>query len=92
MLAVQRATVPPPETDIIEDVGFQPDVIGLIDRIDIYLRPKEKCPFNRGNWCIDICFNAGGILCVKLPKEMTREQVHKFCEPLKDKIVDKVLS
>lgn len=55
-----------------------------IDTVNYYLRKQEECPFNRGNWIIDIRFIEGNLFCIKLPKEMTEENVIKFIKPLTD--------
>lgn len=50
----------------------------------VYLRDERDCPFARGNWMIDIVFDDGEIQCIKLPKEITEEQVNKWLQPLID--------
>lgn len=53
-----------------------------IQSIQVYSRSKEECPFNRGNWVVDIIFDDGRIMALKLPLKMSKKQVHIFCEPL----------
>jgi len=49
-----------------------------------YLRAPEDCPYNRGNWIVDIEFNDGAAVFLKYPREMTKERFEKFIKPLKD--------
>ncbi len=69
--------------DKIDDwVNFSVLPFEHLSQVKVYKRPKEECPFNRGNWVCDIIFDDGKIIVIKLPLKMTQEQVDVFCEPL----------
>ena len=76
----------PKENETIEEILKINDVLPLITDVVIYLRIPEQCPYNRGNWVIDLGFKNGEIFAIKLPKEMTEEQVVKYAKPLIDKL------
>jgi hypothetical protein len=64
----------------------------VIKYLSYYFRSPEDCPFGRGNWIIDLFSerdNQIPIICIKLPKEMTKEQVKQFIKPLSDYIKSK---
>lgn len=69
------------ETDFPE-LFTTPDVLESISCVKVYLRTKEECPFNRGNWIIDILFGNEFIQCLKLPLSMHKDSVLKYIEPL----------
>lgn len=54
--------------------------------IEIHLRNKVDCPFNRGNWIIDLTFKDGSMVCLKLNKDISENDVMNYCKPLIDKI------
>jgi hypothetical protein len=78
-----RDSIPDENETIADDLNFD-ELVKNIKSMNIYFRYPRDCPFARGNWLIDLQFKDGGLLCLKLPKEMTEEKVHKFCHPLID--------
>ncbi len=80
--ALNRQEIPGPEDDISEIIDLTPEEISKITGIDIYMRDANACPLARGNWIIDITQKNGGIMCIKLPKQMKREDVLQYALPL----------
>lgn len=80
-----RNTIPEPHENILTYFNFN---IPTISEIAIYLRDPKDCPFRRGNWVIDVCFNDSEVACFKLPKEMEEEQVMHYMKPLLDILED----
>lgn len=82
---VTRQSIPKENETIFTD--FNQDLFKKAVDITCYYRPKEECPFNRGNWMIDIVTSnemSFRIMCIRLPKEMTEDQVMKYSKPLID--------
>lgn len=69
------------ENDLNVDI-----VVPFIKEMCVYFRPKEVCPYNRGNWVIDLLMNDNMMLCLKLPKEMKEDDVMKWLKPLTNKL------
>lgn len=80
---VSREDIPNSDEDILTDFNFPLEAIA---GIDIYFRRPEDCPNGRGNWVIDVHFIDKPLFYIKLPKEMTEEQVARFVKPLFDKL------
>lgn len=74
-----RKETPLPNETIYDDCIFNlPNILSL----DIYYRTPEQCPFNRGNWVTDIVYTDHTAIAFKLPKDMPREAVVAFYQPL----------
>lgn len=56
--------------------------------VAIYFRDKDSCPFRRGNWIIDLYIKNEYFpsFCIKLPKEMTNDQIIAYAKPLVDNL------
>src|SRR5271170_2421728 len=80
---LNRTNFPEENEDFSTDFEISPEMISAINKIDIYFRGPEDCPYGRGNWIIDILLKNEIIMCVKLRKEMTLEEVKKYIKPLK---------
>lgn len=79
-----RHSIPEPNETIAEDIHIE-KMVKVFKHINVYLRTKEKCPFSRGNWIIDFHHDSDSVIpahCLKLPLEMTREQVDAYLKPL----------
>jgi hypothetical protein len=61
-----------------------PHVLESISEVNVYYMSKDECPFNRGNWIIDIVFGGHHIQCIKLPSSMPKDAVDEFIKPLVD--------
>jgi hypothetical protein len=81
-----RQTIPTKNQQIDELIDIKNFPFNYLKQLEIYRRSKEDCPFNRGNWVIDITFKNGQINFVKLPLEMAEEAVNHYCEPLINKL------
>lgn len=57
------------------------EVFNSITSVDIYYRTTQDCPFGRGNWIADISIG-NNCFCIKLPRQMKREEVFQYFEPL----------
>lgn len=78
-----RHAIPPEDKDITEIIAFPIEYLKIcLSNIEIYLRSPEDCPYARGNWIIDLIFKDGRVLCIKLPKEMEKSDVLRYCAPL----------
>jgi len=78
-----RSSIPTENENIVDDLGIDTDKLKeWCNSIANYKRSKEECPLGRGNWIIDFMKDGVTMFCVKLPYEMTRAQIDKFCEPL----------
>lgn len=85
-----RRAIPEEGEDITEILNFDIDIAAdLIESVNIRYRDKKACPFDRGNWLIDIKHNSGRIFCVKLPKEMTEAAVMRYAQPLIDRLKER---
>src|ERR1700678_2908926 len=82
---LNRNTVPPEGETIADDFEIE-KMAPLIHDMTIYLRKKEDCPFNRGNWMIDIRLINGALWSLKLPKEMKKAEVMNHVQPLIDSL------
>ncbi len=78
-----RNSIPKEDETILTDAHIDMD---LIVRMDVYFRKPEDCPFNRGNWVIDIYSPYDQLFCLKLPKEMAKEQVLSYIKPITDEL------
>ncbi len=76
----------PKENETIEDDLEVDHIVPHIKEMVVYFRDKESCPFNRGNWMIDILTYNNQLHCIKLPKEMSEKEVMRYLEPLKTKL------
>ena len=76
-----RKTIPNENESVLDHFDFN---IETISSVVVYQRSPEDCPLARGNWVIDVKFDDGHLLALKLPKEMTPEQMRKYCQPLID--------
>ena len=79
-----REAIPNENETILSDYPID-KVIPSIKEFSVYFREKKACPFNRGNWIIDIVINTSEgekFYCIKLPSEMTEDSVKKYVEPL----------
>jgi hypothetical protein len=84
-----RKTMPKDGETIADDINFD-KLLPIMHSLSYYYRDPEACPFNHGNWILDIQFKDGDIYCFKYPKEMTRERFVEFIQPLLDKCVQSV--
>lgn len=80
-----RESIPTNQETILTDFDIKPE---NIVSLKVYFRSPQDCPFGRGNWIIDAVNIQNKVECIKLPKEMTEEQVLAFIKPLTD-ILDK---
>jgi hypothetical protein len=80
---INRNSIPPENETIADDCQIE-KLISNLKSIDVYFRDKEVCPFNRGNWIIDMLFDNGLLFSLKLPKEMDETHVMKWIKPLYD--------
>lgn len=76
-----RKSIPGIHETIYDDFDIP---IDHIKSVMVYFRDKNRCPFNRGNWIIDIEYIDGSIFCIKLPKEMAEVHVINWAKPLFD--------
>lgn len=77
----------PKPNDTIADDFDVPELKKVVKKIVVWFRDKNACPFGRGNWIVDIHTNEERLLpalSLKLPKQMTREQVINWLSPLKE--------
>lgn len=77
----------PDEDETIGDFLNLEELAPVIKEVMIYERPKEACPFARGNWVIDTRLKNGQLTSIKLPLKMKEEQVMRYVKPLID-IID----
>jgi hypothetical protein len=82
-------SIPTDKENILTDFDFN---IPNIHSVGVYFREPEACPFARGNWLIDIHFIDDTISCIKLPKEMSEEQVMSYIKPLINILEDRKTS
>lgn len=78
-----RLSIPEPNETILTDMKINAEAIY---DMKVYFREPEDCPYNRGNWIIDIFFSETDLLCLKLPKEMSKEAVLAYIKPLTDEL------
>ncbi len=83
-----RSEIPEGNETIANDFNLD-ELLIISKEISYYYRAPEDCPFNRGNWILDIEFKNGQLMCFKYPKEMTEEQFVAFIKPLLDLIKGK---
>jgi hypothetical protein len=72
-----RKTIPEPNETIDDDchLDFLRDIL---EKVDIYTREVSH---GHGNWIVDL-HTSVGLMCIKLPIEMTEEQIDVYCKPL----------
>ena len=76
----------PSENETIAD-DFDIDLMcEILSGINVYRREKEHCPYARGNWMIDFIVDGRASLCLKLPLEMTEQQIDTWIKPLTDRL------
>jgi len=82
---INRKDIPTEKETIDDDLEID-IMLSHIKEMIVYFRPAEKCPFNRGNWVIDIIMLNNQLFCIKLPKEMTEAELMRYLKPLTDKL------
>lgn len=85
--SVVRGEIPLSDETIEDDIDIE-GIIKVCQKVSVYFRDQQSCPFNRGNWLIDFFRSYEDVMpcfSFKLPKEMTREQIDKWVKPLMDK-------
>src|SRR5579859_7935427 len=78
-----RETIPHADENIVDDLGLDmPKLKEICTNISVYQRDKYECPFAIGNWIVD--FNNGDniLFCIKLPFDMTKEQLDIYLKPV----------
>lgn len=80
----------PPENETIEEDFHLDILVSMIAEINWYFRLPEECPFNRGNWILDITLLDGTLKCFKFRKEMSEERFREFLKPLLDAVKQKL--
>lgn len=83
--AFNRPTKPEEGKTIADDIEID-EISKICSLAKIYIRDKKICPLGRGNWVIDFHQDdktINPILCLKMPMDMTRENIEKWLEPLK---------
>ena len=83
-----RDTIPTDKETIADDINIE-KLLPILMGFEVYVRPKEACPWARGNWILDFIFNDGQIYCIRLPIEMSDEHVYAFIKPLTDLLNEK---
>lgn len=81
--AIKRDTIPAEGETIDQDIHVD-QIVKHCNGMNVYQRSKQECPFGRGNWIVDCVHDEEVILCLKLPLEMTKNQLDKFLKPLLD--------
>lgn len=76
----------PEKGETIADDFDLDSIVPLVAEVIIYSREKDVCPFERGNWIIDVEFLNKNIFCLKLPLKMTADEVMEWTKPLRDKL------
>lgn len=77
-----RKDIPKPGEDITECIIDLKWLIENLYKVNIYYRKDD--PVCGESWMIDFFFDTGLFpkAAIKLPKEMTKDQVMDFCKPL----------
>lgn len=78
-----RTKIPEEHETISDDVDIA-SLLPHIIKVDVYLRNPDECPKDRGNWMIDFGFKNGDIFSLKLPIQMTTDQIDRYMMPLTD--------
>lgn len=82
---MNRNQIPTADETIENDIDLDA-IVPNITEVKAYFRSPEKCPYKRGNWIIDIILFGSQLNCMKLPKEMSKEEVLRWLEPLHVKL------
>lgn len=83
-----RRTIPDKSEDISEIVNINHIIdYNLLRYVHIYLRSPEECPFARGNWMVEMYSSDENITIIRLPKEMQKEEVIRYCDPLLRRLI-----
>ncbi len=75
--------------ETIEDDIHIDKLLKVFSSFKFYLRDKESCPFNRGNWVIDFFIPGMPLFAsfsIKLPSSMKEEEIIRWIKPLKERM------
>jgi hypothetical protein len=88
---VNRSEIPLSNETIEDDIDLDV-LLKTFSGFQVYVRDKESCPYNQGNWIIDF-FTLDNPdfpgFSFKLPACMKQEEVMKWIKPLEEKIKNK---
>jgi hypothetical protein len=81
---ITRKEIPEENETIADDLCLDSIINHFpFNQVNIYIRSKEDCPFNLGNWIIAFIMEGFPVFILELPIEMSKDQVEKYIFPLK---------
>lgn len=75
--------IPEENETIADDINIS-ELLKHMEDVCIYLRPKEDCPFNRGNYIVDVTLDDGEVISLRYPIEMKEDHFKRYIAPLVD--------
>lgn len=74
--------------ETIDEILKLEQIKAYTEKIQIYFRGETQCPFDRGNWIIDLYFKNGQMICLKFSPDIPENRFKEFVKPLTDIMLD----